>query len=315
MTYTSIQHLGDLARANQIILNALQKQTTKIYKNKRLVFRPAALKTDVHWLERHQIWFAALEKRDHYLILTGVTHPDSRKSIRITLELNVPKKPDHGRAGLLLRTNPNQLFLAHTGRVGGGVSGINRTTFLADSLRRGRKLISYDNDRTAVLISPIKAPDLVLRISDFVKEVAEFKTSARTGNLRAPTTLQKTKGKLFKPKFTGTIKRKTTSSEKAKLLHDEVCAKLAELLPKKTCHYTRERDLYISAPNGTLGAIFEIKTDCSTTSVYTAVGQLLINGSSESTKATKRILVIPGKPKPSTELALQKLGISTIHYI
>ena len=59
--------------------------------------------------------------------------------------------------------------------------------------------------------------------------------------------------------------------------------------------------------------MFEVKTAVDSTSIYTAVGQLMLNSAAESA-APRRVLVVPDRPKRRTGAALEALGIEVVTY-
>ena len=62
-----------------------------------------------------------------------------------------------------------------------------------------------------------------------------------------------------------------------------------------------------------VSVLFEVKTDVTTTSIYTAVGQLLLNGGA-GPRASKLVLVLPDKPKPKTAEALMSIGVAVLDF-
>ena len=75
----------------------------------------------------------------------------------------------------------------------------------------------------------------------------------------------------------------------------------------------KQRDLFVTDENNQMVTLFEVKTDVSTTSIYQAVGQLMLNGYAQQPKVEK-ILVVPRKPTKETEKALKKLCIKVLTY-
>ena len=59
------------------------------------------------------------------------------------------------------------------------------------------------------------------------------------------------------------------------------------------------RDLYVFSFKGRVRMLFEAKTDLSTSSIYGAVGQLMLHAAVEP-KEPRLIFVAPGTPKPKT---------------
>jgi hypothetical protein len=87
----------------------------------------------------------------------------------------------------------------------------------------------------------------------------------------------------------------------AECYHGLLIEALAKELEERNLKYgnDRLRDLFVVSAKGKVQILFEAKTDLGTSSVYSAVGQLMLHGAAEKL-APKRILVIPGSPKPKT---------------
>jgi len=61
-----------------------------------------------------------------------------------------------------------------------------------------------------------------------------------------------------------------------------------------------------------IAALFEAKTDISSSSIYQAVGQLMLNGT--KAKVQRRVLVVPEAPSPETRELLSEIGIAVLIY-
>jgi hypothetical protein len=72
-------------------------------------------------------------------------------------------------------------------------------------------------------------------------------------------------------------------------------------------------DLYLADGQGIITHVLEIKTDQCTTSIYQAVGQVMLHGVGSKSEA-HRILVLPGKVSADTASRLKRLGISVLSY-
>jgi|GEM_PF-1554754 len=119
----------------------------------------------------------------------------------------------------------------------------------------------------------------------------------------------------FRPEFFGT---KTYAPPKSPIVadctHGLVVNALAEALSKQGIRYGRDifRDLYIYEQNS-IQILFEVKTDLETSSIYGAIGQLMLHGSAEEQKPVL-VALLPGKPNERTERAFDKLGIHCLTY-
>ena len=78
-------------------------------------------------------------------------------------------------------------------------------------------------------------------------------------------------------------------------------------------HNDQQRDLFVTDHRNGREILFEVKTDVRTTSIYTAVGQLLLNGRARRHE-TRLVLVVPAPPTAKTRDALGAIGIYVLEY-
>ena len=111
----------------------------------------------------------------------GVFVPNASRQ-EITVEINVPIKSNTAQvAGFFARDDDTaEIFLMHSGKVGGGRKGIGKSAFLDHS---GATLVEVslgkDRYRKGVQIGKVNASDLASRIWRYVKQVQQFKDYAR----------------------------------------------------------------------------------------------------------------------------------------
>jgi hypothetical protein len=70
-------------------------------------------------------------------------------------------------------------------------------------------------------------------------------------------------------------------------------------------------DLFIENKKGNIKTIFEVKTDNSTSSIYSAIGQLVVYGADLDCES---YMVIPEKLDKKVTARLKKIGIDIITY-
>jgi hypothetical protein len=311
MAYNAVIERAAQDAATRQVIAQLKRDAAGRWKGHKISFQPGEIITDVFWNERERFWFAIHPQPDHHGLLFGTQVPAKGKVLHITVVIATPRVPRHTRGGLLLRDDAGATYLAHTGRVGGGKVGISRSNFVAFHGLDRRDVVEYGADGDyAILLGRVDDSRLVDRISAFVREVARFKSGADPV-LRIVTPVKT--GRPFRPKFIGTISYSTKGQILAECRHDLVASALKKRLGEQDCRYDARRDLIISAEDGSVEALYEIKTDCSTTSIYTGVGQLLLHGMAEP-KVPRLILVIPGAPDIRTQKALERLNIQTLHF-
>ena len=120
----------------------------------------------------------------------------------------------------------------------------------------------------------------------------------------------------YTPEFSGTKTYAQPGSRvEADCRHGLVVDALAVALTKLKFPYGNDqlRDLYILREDGSLRVLFEVKTDLSTSSIYAAIGQLMLHGAAEKTLPVM-VAVLPGNPEARTAAALAKLGVRTMIY-
>ena len=272
---------------------------------------------DVLWQPKEEFW--ALIKPDMtttlYWCAFGTGSPDEYDHFGIVVEINPPQEGINRRiAGAFMRDVEGNVYLTHSGKVGGGLKGIGKTEFL--------KFYRGDNRETAlwpdgvetevIVIGRVDSLRLPTHIGHYVHEVERFKATRR-GEISPPERARKTS---FSPEFSGTRRPHTPrGTVESQCDHGIVTKSLYELLSSRGLKVgnDRLRDLYVLTRGGGIRVLFEVKTDNSTSSIYQAVGQLLFHGASE-TRMPKLVAVFPGQPNKKTKRVLSKLGIRILTY-
>ena len=278
-------------------------------------------KFTVHWHHDLRMWhyYDSEYAENRYWCPYGVDDPNEIKMVGITVEINFNYQ-GYGRrvAGTFISDDNGDIYLAHSGKVGGGRRGIGKEAFW--KFYRGNQIVSVrwpdKVDAEVICIGKIGSPSLPAQIAHFVNEVARFKQSVTNGSAK----LLLQEGSLTNPKFTPEF----TGKRRGYLPHDtieSVCnhglivSVLSRILEDKGFHAANDRfrDLYLYDDDRHITTLFEIKTDISTSSTYTSIGQLLFHGVSQDPRP-RLILVIPGTPDARTKKVLNKLNIEILGY-
>ena len=272
----------------------------------------------VHWNEAGQFWFLIDSKREEsrYWCCFGLSDPSKHDNLTIIGEINPTKEGINRRnAGLFVRDSIGEIYLAHSGKIGGGRKGIGKEGFL--SAFRGSNLVNtfWPDGQTseAIVLGPIQSERLPAYVGHFIREIERYKDEA----IRGETIVTQPLNVLgFTPEFSGQRKSYRLEVEiSARCDHGVVIAALADLLANARADVAndRTRDLMILSSEGKVTHLFEVKTDINTSSLYSAVGQLMLH--SVLTANTPRlILVLPDQPIPSFLKALKALGIHVVRY-
>jgi len=165
------------------------------------------------------------------------------------------------------------------------------------------------------VIGRIDSPSFNKQVGHFVHEVERVKALLTRGPERRQQTTSPPRPS-FRPEFAGKRKAyRLGETVEAQARHGLVVAGIAEFLKERGVPHGNDanRDLYVLTKRGKLATLFEVKTAVDSTSIYTAVGQLMLNSKAETTDP-RQVLVVPEHPKPRTGAALEALGIEVVTY-
>jgi hypothetical protein len=271
----------------------------------------------VYWHEGAGFWVIfGLEELSRYWCGYGTMDPKSYKSLHITCEINPPKEGiDRRCGGVFLRDSGSGLYLAHSGKVGGGRKGIGKTSFL-EQYSGSLEEIEWPDGVTAevVPLGKIGGKSFVKNLADYIRAVEAFKANAR-GQTLAPIT-EKNPDLAFSPEFEGPKKKyKLTAAIESQCDHGTVVNTLhAELKALGLNAYkTSKIDLFLADDKANVTHLIEVKTDQTTTSLYQAVGQVMLHGALDKSDP-RRIVVLPGKVSEDTAKRLNRLGVRVMRY-
>jgi hypothetical protein len=137
---------------------------------------------NVWWQEQHRFWVALSPNinPNHYWVAFGLQNPEKHKVMNITCEVNPSRRVNARRsAGLLLKDLNGSVFLGHSGRVGGGKTGVGKTAFL--NFHRGKtQPMAWNTGNKArfakvLVFGKIGASALLGELGRFVVDVDNFK--------------------------------------------------------------------------------------------------------------------------------------------
>lgn len=275
-------------------------------------------KHPVYWNSRLRFWtlLRVLRRQRRYWCSFGTKDATKFRGFSITGQINSPVKGfDRSLGGAFLCDPQGRIYLAHSGKVGGGRSGIGKSAFVA--AYRGKnwqRVVWSDGKETEmIVIGRVDGAHLQDQLAHFVREIDRFKQRAATGQTPPHSRNRKRK---FSPEFSGRRRSYSPHTDiESQCDHGPLISALADELGKRGISVANDvsRDLYVLSSKGRLRILFEAKTDLSTSSIYGAVGQLMLHGAAES-KEPRRIFVAPGTPKAATLRALKKLGIEVLCY-
>ncbi len=278
----------------------------------KLGWRGKGQEFDLYWNAANNFWAVLDSELTHnrYWCAFGTSSPEILKTHSIVCEINPPYKGmDKRAAGRFAKDISGAIYITHSGRVGGGRPGIGQGAFLpfygSDTIQdinwpRGK-------DSESIVIGRIDSKYLPLHLSRFIRKVEEFKLYASEIPLHTHN---------YSPEFSGKRKSYTSTSKiESKCFHGVIVDELYDLLKSKGYqpYNNDQRDLYLLNKKGVVTHLFEVKSNKSTTSIYTGIGQLMFYGAIDNI-LPKRFLVLPDDVDERTLSALKKIGIDVISF-
>lgn len=247
----------------------------------------------------------------------GVYQPD-RSTQSISVEINIPIDSNGGQvAGFFAEdSETGDMFLIHSGKVGGGRPGIGKSAFLV-WLKAKLVEVADENGgvRTGIAVSKLHDPDMAGRIWTFVRGVQSFKDFAATGALETQEFKQQVEefdrySKEFSGKKRGTrggaLEYVTYHGDIVQKLYDERTARLS--LDEKVFN-SNLIDLFVKK-DGILSEVYEVKTGVGRQVLYTAIGQVVAHAANGHGEVAKFLVVPAGESIPEDlEHAIATLGI------
>jgi len=136
---------------------------------------------ETYWHGRLGIWGVfephppVSRDRPRFWFCFGVNDPADRSMLGITVEINPPHQGINNRlGGAFVTDSSGQLYLGHSGRVGGGRKGIGQRAFL-EFFEGGNWHFVPGRRSQLHLIGPVDSADFVPGLARFIREVARFK--------------------------------------------------------------------------------------------------------------------------------------------
>jgi len=165
-----------------------------------------------------------------------------------------------------------------------------------------------------LLIGRVDGERLPYHLAHFVREVERFKQQVRGG--KTPAVQWPVPHSMFAPEFSG--QRRPYRLDRvieSQCDHGLVVNALVAALSAHHPGNDRRRDLFILSAKHTVRALFEVKTDTSPNSLYSAIGQLLVN-SAELPQRRRPLLyaVFPEELSARMVTLLKTLGINVLEF-
>ncbi|MET4292493.1 hypothetical protein ABIB06_001841 [Bradyrhizobium sp. LB8.2] len=247
----------------------------------------------------------------------GVYQPENHAQ-SITVEINIPTVSIGAQvSGFFAEdTATGDLFLMHSGRIGGGRPGIGKTAFLVWSKAKLVEVMDQGKGRRmGIAVAKINGADLASRIEAFVGSVYSFKDQVAQGALQTAEFKRRVEEfDRYSREFSGKKRGARDDHFEYLTYHGDIVQRLYE---ERTSKLSRGEkvfnstliDLFVKR-DGILSEVYEVKTGVGRQMLYTAIGQLVTHATNGSGQVTK-FLVLPSDESVPEDLdrAISYLGI------
>lgn len=305
-----ITDAAEIRDAFMLLRDSLSDGATVI--RRHLGWRGGGGEYDVIWRELDGFW-AVLDDnqaRNRYWCSYGVANPEKYRSLPIVVEINPTRDGrDRRHGGMFLRSADGSIFLAHDGRVAGGKKGVGKRAFLATlNSEAVASVTSPSGAETAVVVGQLGSSNLQRQLRRYLDSVARFKSGQPTSGV-----IHVGKPYVDHPEFSGKRKPYTYKSPiESRVDHGVVADALAQELDTRGFVPMRDiyRDIYVAQDGGAATALFEIKPSADTSSIYSAIGQLIYH--SAATPKCLRVAVLADDLREPTMKVLSAIGIRLV---
>lgn len=286
------------------------KSLNKVLKEKifgRVGYPGGSFEGEIRYSPHLDVWMATRPESSKYWNGFGIGRPSSTKGNSIVGEINIPFRPTRTIAGAFGIEDDGNILLLHRGKIGGGSEGVGKTLFVQNF--RGDFVEAEDRGQhnSLCVVGEIGSKYFHRQVKNFIEEVKRIKE------------LNKTPIKFLNDfNFLKEKYGRTEKAQKANCVidrtHGIVVNALADELRKRKLNVGNDsnRDLFVYK-NNTITSLFEVKTTCSTQSLYSAVGQLIIY-SIPILSTVKLYIVLPDRLNETVARKLKTLGIIPLYY-
>jgi hypothetical protein len=167
---------NQIAKAQKAFQDTLIISGAKQYKCK-LGYKGGTVQADVFWLESVGIWVAFQKIENRYWNAFGVKEPVDGENLDITCEINSPLIGINRMiSGAFAMDDKGEMYILHSGKIGGGRKGIGKTLFRSN-YKYG--LIKLDDGLEYAQIGKLGDASLPNKTANFVREIDRIKKLAK----------------------------------------------------------------------------------------------------------------------------------------
>lgn len=322
--FSLLETKEEIAKAHRKLVATIHREFNR--KVIRDIGYPAGATREVEVYTNGHYWFFTFNGSDHSISRQfnwfGLYNP-SEVDLHISVEINTPIQGRTGQiAGFFARDNETgAIYLMHSGGVGGGTKGVGKEAFLAwrnDSLEE--VVDSIGGKRTGVVVMPIEGVAAIRSAIRYIDIVAEFKKAVREGKIHTPEFQEKQKNfaDFYSESYGMRVGKRSEEidylsrhGEVVDALHD--WRKSNSLVKGSRLVKSQLIDLGIEVTKD-LVEVYEVKTDTNRSTLYAAIGQLMVHGTADR---CRRVIVVPeDEPIKAEDIidALRRLKIELLKF-
>ncbi|MCP1220360.1 hypothetical protein NKW45_00665 [Acetobacter orientalis] len=236
-------------------------------------------------------------------------YDSKNKAQNITVEINIPVDSNTAQvSGFFAKdSRTGDVFLMHSGRIGGGRPGIGKSAFLVWSKANLVEVADAQGQiRHGIIVGKINQIDFVQNIEKFVLNVKKFKDYVISDEVGRDGFNKKVQEfDRYNKEFSGKKWGERSSEFEYITYHGDIVQKIYE---KRMGELQKDEEVFNSVPIdlfvkklGFITEIYEVKTGVGRQILYTAIGQLLTHSAIEGAEI-KKFLVIPSAEKIPDDL-------------
>jgi transcriptional regulator with XRE-family HTH domain len=183
-TMIAITGRNEIARAYEVFARTVSEGGHSL---ERMVgYKGGSEMASLLWHSTLQLWVLLQPDRlaDRYWCAFGTDDPVSASMLSIACEINPPREGINRRcAGLFVRDDSGAVFIAHSGKIGGGRPGIGKSRFMQARGQQDVVSVQFPDglEGDYIVLGRIDDQNLLARLAEFVRAIAQFKQEAATG--------------------------------------------------------------------------------------------------------------------------------------
>ncbi len=271
---------------------------------------------DVSYSSDLNIWWTFQRLSDRHWNSFGVGIPLRKSNNSITCEINYSFQGfNTSLAGGFASNEEGEIILIHSGRIGGGRKGIGKTLFTDNYIGEIIPVKVKNNVSEYAPVGSLSSVRFGSQVALFVHEISRIKELSK--NVYTPSRIDKIRNGIkttFNEEFAGEKEVKQRGKSIAICDHGLIVNEFKRLLEEKgeIVANDRERDLY-TIRKDKIDTVFEFKTNNDRQSIYTGIGQLLLNNGIFK-PAPRMVLSLPVGLSEDFKGAIKSLNIDILEY-